>query len=263
MEALDYQEGNAVQYTSMDTGNFQFTINKYKSSATYIYEKFKQDSYYMNQVISSFVPKQARALASVMENDIMAVGPDNQTASNLNTINGGNHRFVASGTNETMVIEDFAKARFALQKANVPLMNLVALVDPTVEYTLATQPNLINFSNNPMWEGVVTTGLTSGMKFIRNIEGFDVYTSLRLKKGTASETVDSVVSSVPVYNLFFSAASDVLPFVGLVRQTPKVDYEYNKDYQRDEYVTTCRYGFDLYRPESLVVVLSDTDQVYA
>lgn len=218
----------------------------------------------MNELISSFVPKQARALASVMENDIMSVGPDNQTASDLNDINGGYHRFVAGGTNETITIEDFAKARYALQIANVPMRNLVAIVDTTVEYALATQPNLINFSNpHPQWTEVMQSGITRDNKFLRNIEGFDVYSSLRLKKGTSSETINSVTASAPVYNLFFSADSVAQPFIGLIRQAPKVDYEYNKDYQRDEYVTTCRYGFDLYREESLVVILTDTDQVYA
>ena len=66
-----------------------------------------------------------------------------------------------------------------------------------------------------------------------------------------------VTAAAGVANLFFSAASDVLPFVGLIRQPPKVDSEYNKDFQREEYVTTCRYGFKLYRPENLVVVLSN------
>jgi hypothetical protein len=70
-----------------------------------------------------------------------------------------------------------------------------------------------------------------------------------------------VTAAAGVNNLFFSAASDVLPFVGLIRQAPKVDSEYNKDWQRDEYVTTCRYAFKLFRPENLVVVVTDTDQV--
>lgn len=262
MEALDYAEGQAVKYTAMDTGNFTFTIDQYKSSATYIYEKFKQDSFYMNEVLSSFVPKQARALAKVMEAKIMAIGPDGQAPSDSNTINGAKHRFVASGTNETITVEDFAKARYALQMANVPMSNLIAIVDPTVEITLATQPNLNNFSCNPQWEGIVTTGLSNGMKFIRNIHGFDIYTSMNLKKGT-TETIDTVQAGAPVYNLFFSAASDVLPFVGHIRQMPKVDSEYNKDRQREEYVTTCRYGYKLYRPENFVCVISDTDQVYA
>ena len=61
-EVRDYDEGQAIQYTAMDTGNFTFTITEYKSSATYIYNKFKQDTFYMNQLVSSFVPKMQRAL---------------------------------------------------------------------------------------------------------------------------------------------------------------------------------------------------------
>ena len=42
---------------------------------------------------------------------------------------------------------------------------------------------------------------------------------------------------------------------------PNVDSEYNKDFQRDEYVTTARYGVKLFRPENLVTVLSDPSVV--
>jgi hypothetical protein len=66
------------------------------------------------------------------------------------------------------------------------------------------------------------------------------------------------VTTNGVANYFFSAAPDVLPFVGAIRQAPKVDSEYNKDLQREEYVTTCRYDFKLFRPENLVTVLSAT-----
>jgi hypothetical protein len=60
-------------------------------------------------------------------------------------------------------------------------------------------------------------------------------------------------------NLFFSAASNVMPFVGAWRQAPKVDFEYNKNKQRDEYVTTARYGVKLYRPENMVRVVTKTN----
>jgi hypothetical protein len=49
--------------------------------------------------------------------------------------------------------------------------------------------------------------------------------------------------------------------MGAWRQAPKVDTDYNKDFQREEYVTTARYGLKVYRPENLVVVLTDTDIV--
>lgn len=259
-EAQDYEEGEAIKYTSMDTGNFTFSIDQYKSSATYITEKMKQDSYVMGQLIASFVPKQARAIAKAMEVNVLNCGPDGQTASNLNLINGAAHRFVGGGTAEAIAPQDFAKARFALQKANVPMTDLVAIVDPSVEYTLATMAQLVNVSNNPRWEGVVRDGISTGMKFLFNIYGFDVYVSQNLKSGIA-ETINGVSTTVGVANLFFSATSDVLPFVGSVRQAPKVDSDYNKDLQREEYVTTCRYAHKLFRPENLVVVLTDTNVV--
>lgn len=260
-EVRDYVEGNGIVYTAMDTGNFTFSITEYKSAGTYITKKMMQDSFYMNQLVSQFVPKQARALAAALETDVLALAPEGQTASNLNTINGANHRWVGSGTNEVLSVQDFAKARYALRKASVPMTNLVAIVDPSCEYALSTIPNLVNVSTNPKWEGIVRDGMSqSGMEFRFNIFGFDVYVSNYLKSGI-SETIDSVTASAGVANLFFSAAPDALPFVGAVRQAPQVDSEYNKDRQREEYVTTTRYGLKFYRPENMCVVITDTDQV--
>jgi hypothetical protein len=145
--------------------------------------------------------------------------------------------------------------------ANVPMSNRVAIVHPSVGYALSVISNITNVSNNPRWEGIIRDGGLTGTKFLMNIYGFDVYTSQNLKVNSASEAIDGVTAAAGVNNLFFSAASDVLPFVGLIRQSPKVDSEFNKDFQRDEYVTTCRYGFKLFRPENLVVVVTDTDQV--
>lgn len=261
-EVYDYEEGQAIKYTAMDTGEFTFTITDYKASATYITNKMKQDSFYMDRLVASFVPKQERALMKVIEADVLAIGPDGQTVSNSNTINGAKHRYIGSGTSETIALEDFAKALYALKQANVPATNLVAIVDPSVEYTLATLTNLVNVSNNPRWEGIVRDGISSGMQFLMNVYGFDVYVSQNLKSGL-TDTIDGVIAGSGVANLFFSATSDVLPFVGSIRQPPMVDSSYEKDFQRDEYVTTCRYGFKLFRPENLVTVITDTDQVYS
>lgn len=260
-EVYDYTEGNGVTYGSLDTGNFQFSITDYKQTGLFITNKMKQDSFYMSRLVSAFVPKMQRAISKAIEVDILEVGPDGQTASNLNAINGGNHRFIGGGTNEVITPQDFQRARYALQKANVPLTNLVAIVDPSVEFQLATSTNIVNVSNNPRWEGIVRSGMSTGMQFLMTVFGFDVYVSNNLKKLSASETIDSKTASSGVCNLFFSAAPDVLPFVGNIRQQPRVDSEYNKDEQRDEYVVTCRYGFKLYRPENLVTVITDDDQV--
>jgi hypothetical protein len=137
------------------------------------------------------------------------------------------------------------------------MTNLVCIVDPSVEFSLSTLPNIANISNNPQWEGIVASGMSTGMRFIKNIYGFDTYVSQNLVSGL-SETISSVAVTNGVANLFFSAAPDVLPFVGVLRQPPMVDSDYNKDLQRDEYVTTCRWGFKLFRHENIVVGLSST-----
>jgi hypothetical protein len=256
-------ENSSVVYNALDTGNFTFTINQYISSATYITEKAKQDMYYMSQLVSSFVPKQSRAISEKVETDIWALGAagasGGQTASSNNAINGAAHRFVAnSGAAGTMGVAEFARALHSLKKANMPDVNLIASVDPSVEYTINTITNRTTVSNNPMWEGIITSGIASGRRFVKNIYGFDIYTSNYLPTGQ-NETI-TLTTATGVANIFFSAAgADLLPFMGAWRQMPKVDTDYNKDFQREEYVTTCRYGLKVYRPENLVVVLTDTD----
>jgi len=256
----DYDENEAVQYRALDTGEFTFTIGNYKQSGIYITNKNKQDLFYMNQLVSSFVPKMERAIMTSVETNILGL-QSQQTASDVNAINGARHRFVAGGTDEVVKLADFAKARFALKKANVPDTNLIGIVDPSVEVTLNTLSNLTSVSDNPRWEGIITSGIATGMRFVKNVYGFDIYVSNNL--ADANETIDSVTTTAGKANMFFSAASDVLPFMGAWRQMPTVDSSYNKDFQRDEYVVTARWGSKLYRPENLVCILSDTDQVYA
>lgn len=264
-EVNDYSEGNAVKYTGMDTGNYQFTIDQYKSSATYITNKMKQDSYVMNEIVSGFVPKQARALAASWETYVWSRANAGQTASDPNTINGARHRFVGGGTspaNDIIELKDFAKAAYALDMAYVPQAGRVAIVHPSCEFTLKTLTNIVNVSNNPQWTGVINTGLANGARFFASIYGFDVYISHFLPSGI-SETVSGNAVTNGVANYFFSTAVDGGPMVGHIRQAPKVESEYNKDLQREEYVTTMRYGAKLFRPENLVVCLTDTSQVYA
>jgi len=255
-QADNYVENTPVMYRALDTGEFQFTITEYKSSGHYITKKARQDAFYSAQLEAGFVPKEHRALMVGLEEDIMEL-QTGQTASDVNAINGADHRWVAAGASNDMTVTDFAKARFSLKKANVPDTQMVAIVDPSVEYTLNTLTNLVNVSSNPMWEGIVSTGIATGMRFVKNVYGFDVFVS-NYTDDIASETVNSRSTTNGKANLFFSAAAgDTLPFKGAWRQLPEVDSQFNQDLQREEYVTTARYGVKLYRPENFVVVLSN------
>jgi|TARA_Y100000310_G_scaffold75259_2_gene71516 hypothetical protein len=265
----DITENQAVRYDPLDTGEWQFVIDQYVGSAHYITKKALQDSFYGQQVQASFVPKESRAILEKLETDILKTpGPDadqsgtSQTTADANVVNNYDHRYPATGTSNVMAVEDFAYAKLSLKKANVPLTQLVAIVDPNVAYTLETTANITNISNNPQWEGIIETGLTSNMRFIRNVYGFDVYESNYLNN-TGNETVansvhhtaDTTVTS-GIENLLFSAEPSVLPIKGLMRQLPEVDAEYNKDFQREEYVTTARWGTKLYRPENMIIILT-------
>lgn len=263
-EVADFNENMAIKYNQMDTGNFQFSFDNYKYSANAISEKFKRDSYYSSDVIAAFLPREHRALMEAVETNIFAKANAGQTASNPNTINTASHRWVAGGTGQSLTIQDFAKAQFALQKANVPLTNLVAVVDPSVAYTLATQANMVNLlSPQQMWGDVSRDGLVTGFKFRFNIFGFDVYVSNYLPGGI-SETVSAVAVTNGVANYFFSASpGDTCPWVGGFRQMPTVYSEFNKDLQQTEYLTIAEWGFKLYRPENMVTVLTSTSVVPA
>lgn len=269
LDVNDYAEDQAIEYTALATGEFQFSITEYLSSATYITMKNRQDSMYASRLEASFVPKQSRAIQVRLEGDILDQGqpgtPNGQTAASENLINGAAHRWVGTNTrnaNRTLGFKDFAKALHSLKKANVPQRNLVAIVDPSVEFVFNTEAATMDVTYNPMWEGIVSNSVATGMRFSRNIMGFDIYVSNHLATVAAGETIDGVASGTnAVCNLFFSAADDLKPFIGAWRQSPKVDAEFNKDRQREEYVTTARYGVKLYRPENFITVLSHTDVI--
>ena len=265
LQVDNYEEDTDVLFRPMDTGEFQFTITEYLSSASYITNKAKQDAFYAAQLEAAFVPEQERAIMAHFERTTLATPEAGVAANSQELIDGIQHRWAGSTTGAFISVSDFARARYALKKLNVPDTNLVAIVDPSVEYTINTLTNLVSVSDNPRWEGIVSSGI--GMKFVKNIYGFDVYTSNYLKAATdnaltnaagtpANQDFSSVNGRV---NLFFSAASNVSPFVGAWRQDPKVDFEYNKNKQRDEYVTTARYGVKLYRPENMVRILTKTN----
>src|SRR6185436_3566188 len=212
----------------------------------------------------AFLPREHRALMEAVETRIFAVANSGQTASNLNTINNASHRWVAGGTGQSITIADFAKAQYALQKANVPLTNLCAVVDPSVAYTLATQANMVNLmSPQQMWADVARDGIVTGFKFRFNVFGFDIYVSNYLP-GSISETINAVAVTNGVANYFFSATpGDTCPWIGAFRQQPTVYSEFNKDLQQTEYLTICEYGFKLYRPENMVIILTSTAAVPA
>lgn len=258
-------ETGSVVYDTLDTGEFQFTIDKYPEAAVFITDKAKQDMYYYNQLVASFVPKMKRAIEENLESNIFVLA-NSQTASNANSINGASHRWIGRGsTNTTLALEDFAYAKYSLDKAGASAQR-IAVIDPSQEFVLNTLTNIVNVSNNARFEGIVNGGFvnsTTGMSFVKNIYGFDVYVSNYL--ATPADTAINAdargsisAPSSPIANLFMSFGGDETPFKGAWRQMLRVESERNKDLRRDEYVMNGRYGLKLYRPETLAVAITTT-----
>jgi hypothetical protein len=251
-------ENTPVTYDAMDTGEFTFSIDRYVESATFITDKAKQDSYYAGQLIGMFPSKMRRALDENLEGSVFSLA-NTQTVNDTNSINGAAHRFVASGaTNTVLSLEDFSKAKYALDKAQAGGTR-VAIIDASQEYVFNNLVGAQAFSNNPAFGGIVNGGFVNdvtGMRFIRSIFGFDVYVSNFLGAPTDTTIGGVAVPAAPVTNIFMSVGGDLTPFVGAYRQMPRVEYERNKDLRRDEYVMNARFGLKLYRPECLVSVVS-------
>lgn len=257
----DLPEGTEVIFDALDSGEVSITMNAPIVSANKLTEVLLEDSMWRNELLSAIPTEQAVAIMERVESDIfkLAMYQFNGT-DDLNLINGVAHRKVATGTNEVMTPADFAFAKYSLLKAKVPTTNLVAIVDPSVAYALETSTQLVNVSNNPMWEGVIATGIDKEFRFVKNVYGFDVFESNLLP--TANETIDGVTTTAGKANLFTSMARPTIsPFAMAWRRQPMLKSWVDDDTGDIKVKTTARYGSGLVRDENLVVILSDTDQV--
>ena len=255
-------EGTPLPSRRPDTGQFNFTINNSIGNKAYYTDEFMEDDFLAPQVVNATPRKMKRALDEYVETKILAL--QGEQAAGSNSINGYAHRYAGGGAAASgkglIQLADFAHAKLSLKKANVPQSNLVAIVDPTVGYHLETLGNLVNVSNNPQWQGIVESGITTGMRFIKNVYGFDVYESNYVS--TVTETLDTVDGTSTAItdgkaNLFFAAGSDdINPFMGAWRRMPKVESWRDHEKRTEYYQLTARFGLKLYRPENLVTVIT-------
>lgn len=271
MTLFDLEEGQPTPTSAIDTGTIVLNITEHVGVAGTISDELKEDGYKAAAVESAIVPQSLRSIKERFETDMLATAVSTSngmvTLGDPNAINGFDHRWIANGTNNTITLNDFIHAKLAFDKANVPDEGRIMIVDPLVEASLNSLQNLVNVSNNPMFEGMVTTGFARNRKFVRNIFGFDVWVSNRLPR-IASESITS--GSAPgaasisngVNNIFMSVAGDeVTPFMGAMRRMPRVEGYRNISERRDEFHTSSRWGFGLQRAESLISVIT-SDSAY-
>jgi hypothetical protein len=154
---------------------------------------------------------------------------------------------------------DFAYAGYALKKAKIQSQNLIAIVDPSVAYDLETITSLVQVSNNPRWEGIIDTGITKGMRFVKNVYGFDVFESNLL-----ADTSETISGGTPFVNgkqnIFMSAGREMLlPFAVAWRRRASMDRDFDFRRREEQIVTTARWGRKLVRQDNLVVTVTEAE----
>lgn len=259
----DYVEDTGIEFDAVDTGQIMLEITEYRGAGSYVSDKLKQDGYKAAALEAQIPMEHMRLIKEAYEADLLAQA-NKQTLSDPNLINGFAHRWVANSgaTTGVITLKDFLYAKLSADKARMPSMGRVAIVDPVTEAALNVQVGAQAFSDNPQFEGIVNTGFAQNNKFFRNIFGWDIYVSQRLPE-VASETVvggphgASAAITDGIVNVFMCAADDMTtPFMGAWRQMPTTEGFRNVTGKRDEYSTTARWGFGVQRFESLISIIS-------
>ena len=263
----DAAEDTPLNYSPIDTGTLTLTITDYVGDAWKVSDDLREDGSQVDTLMAMRAMESTRALGENHETRFLSVANTAQTGANLNLVNGRPHRWVGSAASSarTITLEDFISMKLAFDKANSPAGGRIAIVDPVVEATLNSLTNLVNVSNNPMFEGMVTEGFARDHRFVRNVFGWDVYTSNFLPTLTASEAINAssygLTSETAAVgdkaNIFMCVADDTCkPIMHAWRRAPQTEGWRDNEERADKYQVTSRYGLGAQRVDTLGVILT-------
>lgn len=224
----DVEEDKAITYNPIDTSTITMAITDYIGDAWYVTDKLRQDGSQIEQLMAMRAQESTRAIQEDFESKFLYnAGILAQTASNGNAINGVDHRWVADADNNDsykMGLSDFVDMKLAFDKANVPQAGRVALVDPVVEATLNKLAGNFSVDRNPQFQALLEQGFVREHKFLFNLFGWDIWTSNRLPRIGAPETIvhrgtSETAPAGSVANIFMCVLDDsTKPMMGCWRQ---------------------------------------------
>lgn len=257
-----------LTYNPIDTGTITLSITDYIGDAWRVSDDLREDGAQIDALMGMRAMESTRAFGEYHESRFLTVANGGQTLANVNLVNGRPHRWIAGGsgvTTRVMSLADFIGMKLAFDKAGVPAAGRIAIVDPIVEATLNSLTNLVNVSNNPMFEGMVTTGFATTHKFVRNIFGFDVWTSNYLPVKTATEAINASSYGLAnttaqigdVQNIFMCVADDnTKPVMHAWRRMPSTEGWRDHENRADNFQVTSRFGLGVQRLDTLGVIIT-------
>ena len=266
----DAAEDTPLNFTNIDTGNITLSITDYIGDAWKVTDDLREDGSQVDTLMAMRAMESTRALGENHEGRFLAVANGGQTAANLNLVNGRPHRFVAGGAGaatRNVVLADFVSMKLAFDKANAPASGRIAIVDPIVEATLNSLISTTSVVNNtPQFQGVLNEGFARDHRFVRNIMGWDIYTSNFLPSLTATEAINGAAYDLAndtaevgdKANIFMCVADDSCkPVMHAWRRAPQTEGWRDQEERADKYQVTSRFGFGVQRADTLGVLLTD------
>jgi hypothetical protein len=264
----DAAEDTPLVFNPIDTGTITLSITDYIGDAWRVSDDLREDGSQVDTLMAMRAMESTRALGENHESRFLSVANLAQTNANVNLINSRPHRWIGGGagvTTRVMSMSDFIAMKLAFDKANAPAGGRIAIVDPIVEATINSLTNLVNVSNNPQFEGIITDGFARDHKFVRNIFGFDIYTSNYLPLKTATEAVNASTYGLAnttaavgdVANIFMCVADDSCkPIMHAWRRQPQTEGWRDPEGRGDKFQVTSRFGLGAQRVDTLGVVLT-------
>lgn len=266
------EEETPLNFNQIDSGTITLTITDYVGDAWSVTDDLREDGSQIEKLMGMRGVESTRALGQHHESRFLAIAASEsgsgQTLANVNLVNGRPHRWVAGGSgasNRIMTLSDFIAMKLSFDKAGVPAGGRICIVDPIVEATLNSLTNLVNVSNNPMFEGIINEGFVKEHKFIKNIFGWDIWTSNFLPTKTATEALNASSYGLAndtaevgdVANIFMCVADDnVKPVMHAWRRQPKTEGWRDPEQRRDNFQVTSRFGMGLQRTDTVGVVFT-------
>lgn len=255
-------ENEDITYNPIESGNVQLQISDYIGDAFFVSDVMRQDGAQVEQLLSMRASEGTRAIQETFESRFLAALNAAQTDDDPNDVNSFSHRFLGSGTSETMAEGDLIDMRLAFDKANAPQAGRIALVDPVVAATFSKRSLLMsNFdAASPLFQALIKDGFDKEHKFVTELHGWQIWTSNRLPRLAAGAGVDGTdsVTNAGVANIFMCVADDQCkPGMVAWRQTPSTETDRDISKGRDEFVTKTRWGDGAQRVDTLGVVVTD------
>ena len=260
----DVSEEQPIESSPISSGTVTLSITDYVGSGWHVTDELRQDGDQVDQLAAGQARAVTRAIQENYETTFLKACNDAQTNDDSNDINSVQHRFVGNGASRQIELQDLAYMNYTFSKANAPEQGRIAIVDPIFALTLDTLTNITNVSNNPMFEGMITTGFRQNHRFLRNIHGWDIYVSNRLHKVTAAETSltdrdGNTTASVAgdVANVFMCVSDPLTaPMMRAWRQMPKVEGWRDSEIRSDRFQESARWGVGAQRTDTLAILLS-------